>query len=102
MGTIFFKANSEIRKIVGERIKKQRIEMGYSQVDLSRKTGVSVHSISNIENGSDFTFDNLISILRAFNMVDNIDSLIPEPASNPYDVAAGIKNRQRRKRKQKR
>ena len=99
MKSLFLLTNLDIRKELGKKIKKYRVEAGYSQGDLSKKTGVSVHSISNIENGNDFNFDNLVSILRAFNLVDNIDLLIPNMADNPYDVANGIKNRQRRKRK---
>lgn len=98
MESLFLLTNQKIREEIGVRIKKHRLEMEFSQADLSRRTGISVHSISNIENGNDFTVDNLISILKALNLIDNINQLLPEIIANPYDVAVGVKDRQRRKR----
>lgn len=98
MKALFLLTNADIRKTLGKKLKKYRVEAGYSQGDLHRKTGVSIHSISNIENGNDFNFDTLITILKFFRLVDNIDLLIPDVVENPYDVAKGLKNRQRRKR----
>ena len=83
--------------MLGERIRKYRLENDLSQADLSKKAGVSIHSISNIENGSDFNIDNLLSLLRALRIINNIDFLIPDLGTNPFDVAKGISCRQRRR-----
>lgn len=91
--------NVEIKQQLGENIRKHRVEAGYSQSDLAKKSGVSVHSISNIENGSDFTIDNLLNILRSLYLIQNIEYLVPELAPNPFDVAKGIDNRRRKSRK---
>lgn len=99
MDALFLKTNQQIRELLGTRIKKYRIESGYSQTDVSKKTGVSVHSISNIESGKDFNFDSLIRILKFLNLVDNISLLVPETVPNPYDIIKGIDERKRSKRK---
>lgn len=95
---MYLLSNEEIKKNLGNRIKRYRIDSGYSQKELSVKTGVSFHSISNIENGKGMAIENLIKILRYFNLLDNLLNLVPEVDDNPYDIAAGIENRQRRKR----
>lgn len=95
MKSLLLKNNEEIRSYLGEKIKRARIDHEYSQTELALRSGVSVHSISNIENGKDFSVDNLISILRALSYTDNLDLLIPDIAPNPYDLMKGIKERKR-------
>ena len=99
MDTLFLYNNDEIKIIIGKKIKNCRIDMGYSQKDLAKRSGISVHSISNIENGNGVTLDNLINIMRALNILNNIDKLIPDVASNPFDIEAGIIDRQRVRKK---
>lgn len=95
---MYLLTNEEIRKKLGQRIKDYRIDSGYSQSELAMKCGLSVHSLSNIENGKGMTLDALITILRFLNLLDNLNSLIPEVEDNPYDIVKGVINRKRRKR----
>lgn len=95
MKNLFLKNNNEILLDLGKQIRAARIERKMSQKDLSKHSGVSIHSISNIENGNDFSVDNLISILRSLSLLENLSLLIPEIAPNPYDLAKGINNRSR-------
>lgn len=101
MKSLILKNNNEIKKLLGKRIKDYRIQSGWSQIQLAKRSGISTHSISNIENGNGFTLDNLIAILRALNLVDNLDLLIPELAPNPFDMIKGIMERQRVSKKDK-
>ena len=95
MKNLFLKNNNEILLDLGKQIRTARIERKMSQVDLSRHSGVSIHSISNIENGRDFSVDNLISILRSLSLLENLNLLFPNVAPNPFDIAKGINNRTR-------
>lgn len=99
MKNLFLKNNNEILQDLGRQIRGARIERKMSQSDLSKHSGVSVHSISNIENGKDFSVDNLISILRSLSLIENLNLLIPDIAPNPYDIAKGINKRNRVYRK---
>lgn len=99
MKNLFLKNNNEILIDLGKQIRKVRIEKKMSQEDLSKHSGVSVHSISNIENGKDFSVSNLISILRSLSLLENLNLLVPDIAPNPYDIAKGINNRSRVYRK---
>lgn len=99
MKNLFLKNNSEVLQDLGKDIRKARIERNMSQAELSNHSGVSVHSISNIENGKDFSVDNLISILRSLSLLENLSLLIPNIAPNPYDIAKGINDRSRVYRK---
>lgn len=41
----------DTKKVIGEKIKESRIKKGLTQIELSRKTGLSRSYISDIENG---------------------------------------------------
>ena len=55
---------------IGSQIKQARIEQDITQKELSRMAGVSMFSISSIENGSNTSILTLIQILRALNRFD--------------------------------
>lgn len=93
--TYFLMTNKEIMKVLANRIKTVRIEQKFSQEELSRHSGVSVHTISNIEKGLNYSVDNLISILRSLNLLQNLPQLVPDLAPNPYDIAKHIDERKR-------
>ncbi len=62
----------------GRRIKTTRIALSITQDELSRKTGLSRRTISNIENGNDFSMDSLIRILQTLKLDRNLNSIVPE------------------------
>ncbi|MCR5149722.1 MAG: helix-turn-helix domain-containing protein [Clostridiales bacterium] len=63
---------------LGQRIKHNRIAMNITQAELAERSGVSPSTEIRIENGEDSKMSNYICILRALNMLENIDALIPE------------------------
>ena len=95
LNAYFLLNNKEILKVLANRIKTVRIEQKFSQEELSKHSGVSVHTISNIEKGQNYSVDNLISILRSLNLLQNLALLVPDLAPNPYDIAKHINERKR-------
>jgi len=68
---VFFADNFQmsIKKIIGKRIATKRIEFGLSQEDLSDRSGVSVNTISVIENGRVYTkLNNLINVCKQLDL----------------------------------
>ena len=70
-------------KELGKRIKQYRISYPMTQKDLSEKTGVSVRSISRFETGEDIQVSNLIKILDALELKNNMELLVPDPEKRP-------------------
>ena len=68
-----------ILKEFGNRIKQYRISMNVTQQQLAQRCGVSVSTMMRIENGDDPKWSTIIKILSEFNLLDNLDVLIPEP-----------------------
>ena len=57
------------QKMIGERVKQYRINAGLTQQDLENKSGVSVRSISRLEQGASVQFESLIKILLIVGIV---------------------------------
>ena len=66
-----------ILKEFGNRIKQYRISMNVTQQQLAQRCGVSVSTMMRIENGDDPKWSTIIKILSEFNLLDNLDVLIP-------------------------
>lgn len=90
----------EYQKDIGERLKQYRIRIGMTQSELERKCGVSVRSISRLEQGASVQLESLIKILSALNLDENINLLIPDQTKRPsYFLEKNEKKRQRAGRK---
>lgn len=68
---------------IGARLRAYRIDYPLSQDELSDKSGISVRSISRLENGEDMQLGNFIKILIALDLDSNLDMLIPDPTLRP-------------------
>ena len=69
---------------IGSQIKQARIEQDITQKELSRMAGVSMFSISSIENGSNTSILTLIQILRVLNRFDFLEPLHKEISPMSY------------------
>ena len=88
-------SNKEIIEELGKRIKRQRINNGLTQLELANKSGLSLRTITNIECGKDTKLSAIISILRAENILSNVDLLIEEETIRPSDYLQLKKPRER-------
>ncbi|MEI8309226.1 MAG: helix-turn-helix domain-containing protein [Verrucomicrobiota bacterium] len=65
--------NSELTTI-SSRLRERRLELGVSQVDLARLSGLSLHSVSDIETGKgNPTLDSLIKLLKVLGLVIRLE-----------------------------
>ena len=90
----------QYQKDLGERIKQYRISMGLKQTDLQDISGVSVRSISRLEQGNPIELESFIKVLMALNLDDNLNLLIPDQTKRPsYYLKEEKKNKQRVRKK---
>lgn len=73
----------EYLKMIGNRIKQYRVNLGMTQRDLEEKSGVSVRSISRLEQGASVQLDSFIKVLEALNLIMNFEHLIPDQSRRP-------------------
>ena len=72
---------------LGQRLARHRLNRNLTQATLAAQAGVSTLTVHRIEQGRSLQAANLIRILRALGLLDNLDALVPEPAISPMQQA---------------
>lgn len=62
-----------------KRVKKRRKESGFSQRELSSRSGVSFASIRRFESGGEISFASLLKIGQALNCLEDFNKLFNNP-----------------------
>ena len=98
MASYYLIDDYEILQDIARKIKKKRISLNYSQAYIAKKTGLSMHTISNVETGKAYTMDSFIKVMRILGMIDNLDKVVSDVVIDPETVKKQ-KTRQRVKEK---
>ena len=76
-------SDEAVLKEMGHRIAQYRLNLDKSQALLAQEAGVSHRTLLRIEHGQSVQALSLIRILRALQLVTNLDALIPESVTSP-------------------
>ena len=76
---------SYIAEVVGLRLKRARLNRDMTQVEVAEKAWIKRRTVLNAEKG-DVRLSDLIAILRALDMLGNLDVLIPEVPYSPIQL----------------
>lgn len=76
-------SDKAILKELGSRISRYRLNKNMTQQALATEAGVSMPTIQRLEKGTTIQLFLLIRTLRTLNIVENLESFIPEPAFSP-------------------
>lgn len=74
---------------LGRRARQQRIGMNFTQPLLADAAGVSARTVERFEAGASIQLDNLVRILRALRLSENLDMLVPAPVVRPLQMVGG-------------
>ena len=78
--------DTELIQELGRRLRAHRLRQNLRQSDLARQTGLIQVTISNIENGKDSRMSSYIKILRALNLLDELEQFLPDPGISPMEM----------------
>lgn len=90
-----FVSDAVILLEIGKRISLTRLNANITQKDLAKEAGISHRTLTRIEVGESVQFISIIRVLRALNMLDNLNLLVPETAESPLQKLKLKKQRQR-------
>lgn len=82
-------------RIISERVRNYRIDFPLTQKQLSDRSGVSLRSIQRFENGEDIQLGNLIKLLSALGLDNNVELLVPDVTKRPAAFVEPASRRQR-------
>lgn len=91
-------SDKELIRKWGEKLKRLRIDSGFSQTELAAKTGMSRSSIAEIEKGRNFSIGSLISISRALNQLDQFEYFLKEEEYTLTPMEIYEREKKKRKR----
>ncbi len=80
MATGNYTTNQDFIMLLSQRLKEYRLAARISQKEMAEKSGVSLTTISHLEQGvnQNITLNNFISLLRAVGMELRLNDLLPE------------------------
>lgn len=77
------KSNNAILKELGVRLKEYRIRKNMQQKELAASAGISLDTLARMEHGNSISSEKFIRILRALEMLENLEEFIPQPPVSP-------------------
>ena len=83
-------------RLLGERISRYRLDRNLTQAALAREAGVSLPTLQRMEAGRSTQTSNLVRVLRALGLLENIDALVPESPVSPL-LQLKLKGRERKR-----
>lgn len=98
MGMHSFFAPNELQELLGERLKRLRLNRNLNQRTTAEKAGISEKALRNLESGRGSTVETLLRVLKALDYLQGLDMLAPEISVNPLDLLRQTKAPQRVRR----
>jgi transcriptional regulator with XRE-family HTH domain len=87
---------TQIMEMLAIRIKEFRIRKKLTQKELAYKSGVSLNSIQNLEQGQMVSLRVLLPVLRVLRLTNNLSLLVPETPLSPIALLQQQKNTPKR------
>ena len=80
MDNLSYTTNQDIIALLCQRLKEYRLAARISQKEMAEKSGVSLTTISHLEQGvnRNLTLNNFISLLRVLGLEQRLSELLPE------------------------
>src|SRR5688572_12964806 len=76
-------SDSAVVQELGRRLAQYRLNQNLTQQALAQEAGVSLRTLNRIECGEASQSSNLLRVLRALGLLDNLEALVPEPPVSP-------------------
>jgi putative transcriptional regulator len=70
---------------LGGRIARLRLDRNLTQQQLADEAGVSRHTLLRLEDGHGVTLSALVRVLRALELLDGLETLVPQPLPSPLE-----------------
>lgn len=98
MNASIFSTPEEVQRLLGERVRRLRLNRNQDQAQVAAKAGVSERALRGLESGSGSNLITLIRVLKALEALGSLDALAPEPSVSPMAMLARGKTPQRASR----
>ncbi len=98
MNQTLFSTPIELQRLLGERLRRIRLNRNLDQRTTAEKAGISEKALRNLESGRGSTVETLLRALKALDYLQGLDVLAPETSVNPLDLLRQPRAPQRARR----
>lgn len=85
MGLSSLATDDAVLAELGQRLAQRRIDARLTQADLAARAGVGKRTVERIEAGESAQLTSLVRILRALELLAQLDELLPAAGPRPMD-----------------
>nr|MEE4269046.1 helix-turn-helix transcriptional regulator [Candidatus Krumholzibacteria bacterium] len=85
--SIYGESDQALLSTLGQRLRRARLRRNLSQEQLAERAGINRTTVSEYERGASTSTMTLVQVLRALEMLEELDSFLPEPGPSPLDLA---------------
>ena len=71
---------------MGERLAQRRLELNLTQAQVAHEAGIGKRTLERIEAGASTQLTNFLRLLRALDLYDRLDLLLPASAPSPITL----------------
>lgn len=89
-------SDDALLELLGERLARARLQRNWSQAELAREAGVSRATVQRLEAGSSTQLTNWLRVLRALDLVERLEAVLPPPTLRPLEALERDGGRRRR------
>ena len=93
---------TEVLNELSRRFRQYRISYPLTQSELAEKSMVSLSTVKRFENGEDIGLIKLLQLMRALDIQEHLEVLIPDPSVRPSAYLEKECSRQRARKKKPR
>lgn len=92
-----YSTNEAVLTELGNRLARLRLDRNLTQIQLANEAGISKNTVQRLESGAVAAqLSALLRVCRVLGLMENFDSLIPEPAPSPI-AQLKLQGRKRRR-----
>lgn len=85
-----------LEALLGGQLEAIRLSQNVNQAALAKEAGVSLRTITRLENGDGVSLDTLIRVMRALGIDEHLATMLPSPELSPIDR---VRNKTRPRRR---
>jgi transcriptional regulator with XRE-family HTH domain len=71
---------------LGQRLARRRLDLDLTQAAAAKEAGISKRTVERMEAGATVQLSSFIRLLRALDLLEALDRLLPEPGPRPLDL----------------
>ena len=79
--------DAQVLTDLGQRLRRHRLARDQTQALLAQEAGVSKSTVERLERGRSVQLESLIRVLRALDLLENLEALVPPQLPSPLATA---------------